>query len=211
MDECKTREDFNLLLKKQFEFVAKAAAKSVEPEIKRFGLDAELLKQIQGEQMALPEWALFVQVLEKTPEGAARIITDLIILDNENREIDWQEQWKEAFLASFNPWRRREWKYFGHVAAQTKGFIAEAKIMAYNAAIAKPEFDDVDAIRIEDIGLSTRAYNCLKAAKVGTVGQARRLRLKDAERMWGVGRGAIKEIQAVLKKMGIDWPNNNER
>lgn len=131
MDKCETREDFTLLLQKQFEFVSKSAAKSVAATTTRFWGDTELLKRLQSEQMALPEWGIFVRILEKTPDGASKAIAALIAVDNEGGEIDWQAQWKECFLTTFNPWKRREWKYFGYVSVQAKGFIAAAKIGFY--------------------------------------------------------------------------------
>jgi DNA-directed RNA polymerase alpha subunit len=65
---------------------------------------------------------------------------------------------------------------------------------------ARPEHQ----ISIESLNISTRAYNCLKDAKVRSAGDLLELTAADLLRCKNLGRGSLAEIQAELARFGLN-------
>lgn len=55
-----------------------------------------------------------------------------------------------------------------------------------------------------NIGLSTRARNCMLAEHIDTVGQLIQLSENDLNRMPGMGATTIREVKNVLYALGLD-------
>jgi hypothetical protein len=69
-----------------------------------------------------------------------------------------------------------------------------------------PTLSEIDATTIEDIDLSVRAYNALKARKINTIGDIKERTPDELLQMQNFGKKSVAEIQDVLNDMGIKWP-----
>jgi len=72
-----------------------------------------------------------------------------------------------------------------------------------------PTIDEIDGTTVEDIDLSVRAYNALKAAKINTVGQLREKTPQQLLELRNFGKKTVVEIEETLNDMGIKWPEKN--
>ena len=61
---------------------------------------------------------------------------------------------------------------------------------------------------IEELDLSVRAYNCLKRARINTVGQLQEMTEEKLLRVRNLGRKSLEEIQSKLKELNKE--NNND-
>lgn len=68
-----------------------------------------------------------------------------------------------------------------------------------------PTIEETDAIAIEDLDISVRAYNGLKANKVNTVGDIRMIDPDDFLLRRNIGKKTIEEIRLILDQMSIKW------
>lgn len=68
-----------------------------------------------------------------------------------------------------------------------------------------PSLDEVSMTSIEDIDLSVRAYNSLKALRLDTVGDIVKTNPGDLLGKRNVGQKTIIEIREMLNEKGIDW------
>ena len=78
--------------------------------------------------------------------------------------------------------------------------------------IQKTIQDEVMAMEVEELGLSVRAYNCLKRGFCDTVKDivTKYPTLEEAEKIRNLGRRSMEEISTVLAGYGIKWPKNSE-
>lgn len=59
-----------------------------------------------------------------------------------------------------------------------------------------------DTISIEELNLSTRAFNCLWRGGIRTIGKLSRQRYRDLMSLRNFGEGTLKEIVEVMKQIG---------
>lgn len=73
-----------------------------------------------------------------------------------------------------------------------------------NAVFKKTSKDkDVFNIKIEDLGLSVRSYNCLKRARIYTVGDLAKKTPSDMMKVRNLGRNSLEEVLKKLKELGV--------
>lgn len=58
-------------------------------------------------------------------------------------------------------------------------------------------------IKIEDLELSVRAYNCLKRARINTVGDLTKRTMSDMMKVRNLGRYSLEEVLKKLKQLGV--------
>ena len=87
-----------------------------------------------------------------------------------------------------------DYKYWKDKAKKFRQYYEEE--MKKNLAL--PE--GVAEIPIEGLDLSTRPYNCLKRARINTVGQLQEMTEEKLLRVRNLGRKAMEEIQSKLKE-----------
>ena len=59
-------------------------------------------------------------------------------------------------------------------------------------------------IKIEDLGLSVRRYNCLKRARINTVGDLVKKTPRDMMKVRNLGRNSLEEVLQKLKQLGVE-------
>lgn len=59
-------------------------------------------------------------------------------------------------------------------------------------------------IKIEDLGLSVRSYNCLKRARINTVGDLVKKTPRDMMKVRNLGRNSLEEVLQKLKQLGVE-------
>jgi hypothetical protein len=67
---------------------------------------------------------------------------------------------------------------------------------------------EIDGIDIEDLDMSVRLYNTLKAWKINNIGQIKELSRKDFFGMRNVGKRAFEELVEIMEDKGINWPED---
>ena len=63
-------------------------------------------------------------------------------------------------------------------------------------------------VRVSDLNLSVRAYNCLKAAGVETIGELSNWTREDLRRLRNCGSKCIADIEAALERHGLALKQN---
>lgn len=64
---------------------------------------------------------------------------------------------------------------------------------------------ELEAMRVVDLRLTTRAENCLRSEYVNTVGELMRRTKKSFRRTPNMGKKTFEEITAVLASHGVEW------
>lgn len=68
---------------------------------------------------------------------------------------------------------------------------------------------DVENIKIDELDLTVRSYNCLKKAQIETVGQLAKLGLSELLKIKNLGRKSLTEIMEKMKDLGYDLEAND--
>lgn len=68
--------------------------------------------------------------------------------------------------------------------------------------------EDVLALKIEELDLTVRSFNCLKKAGIEEVGQLARLSLNELLKIKNLGRKSLDEILEKMKELGFDLASN---
>lgn len=68
---------------------------------------------------------------------------------------------------------------------------------------------DIEYIKIEELDLTVRSYNCLKKAGIEKVGQLARMGLPELLRIKNLGRKSLTEIMEKMNELGFDLSSNN--
>ena len=63
-------------------------------------------------------------------------------------------------------------------------------------------------MKIEDLVLSVRSYNCLKRAEIGTIGELTSKTEEDMIKVRNLGRKSLKEIKEKLEALGLGFKKN---
>jgi len=58
---------------------------------------------------------------------------------------------------------------------------------------------------LADLDLSVRAYNCLKAADVRTLGDLARLEVSDMMKFRNFGKKSLTELEALINEKGLTF------
>ncbi len=67
---------------------------------------------------------------------------------------------------------------------------------------------DVENMKIDELDLTVRSYNCLKKAQIETVGQLAKLGLPELLKIKNLGRKSLTEIMEKMKDLGFDLSSN---
>jgi len=67
---------------------------------------------------------------------------------------------------------------------------------------------DIDNMKIEELDLTVRSFNCLKKAEISTVGQLARLTWQDLLKIKNLGRKSLNEISEKMTELGYDIAGN---
>lgn len=67
---------------------------------------------------------------------------------------------------------------------------------------------DIDHMKIEELDLTVRSFNCLKKAEISTVGQLARLTWQDLLKIKNLGRKSLNEISEKMTELGYDIAGN---
>lgn len=67
---------------------------------------------------------------------------------------------------------------------------------------------DVMNIKIEELDLTVRSFNCLKKAGIEEVGQLARMSLNELLKIKNLGRKSLEEILEKMKELGFDLADN---
>ena len=85
-----------------------------------------------------------------------------------------------------------------------KSKIGKKSAVERNAVFKKTERDrDVFNMKIEDLELPVRSYNCLKRAHINTVGDLAQKSGKDMQKIRNLNRRGLEEIVKKLKLLGV--------
>ena len=63
-------------------------------------------------------------------------------------------------------------------------------------------------MKIEDLDLSVRSYNCLKRANINTVGELTQKTEEEMMKVRNLGRKSLKEVVQKLREIGLDLKNS---
>ncbi|MGL5965066.1 MAG: DNA-directed RNA polymerase subunit alpha [Fusobacteriaceae bacterium] len=66
----------------------------------------------------------------------------------------------------------------------------------------------IDNMKIEELDLTVRSYNCLKKAAIETVGQLTKMSLNDLMKIKNLGKKSHDEILEKMKELGFDLSQN---
>lgn len=69
---------------------------------------------------------------------------------------------------------------------------------------------DTENIKIDELDLTVRSYNCLKKAGIERVGQLARMGLPELLKIKNLGRKSLTEIIEKMQELGFDLNSNNE-
>ncbi len=61
---------------------------------------------------------------------------------------------------------------------------------------------------LNDLDLSVRAYNCLKAADVKTLGDLVKLEISDMMKFRNFGKKSLTELEELVKSKGLEFGMN---
>jgi len=75
-------------------------------------------------------------------------------------------------------------------------------------ATSSPE-EDVLKMKIEELDLTVRSFNCLKKAGIEEVGQLSRLGLNELLKIKNLGRKSLDEILEKMRELGFDLTSNS--
>ncbi len=64
-------------------------------------------------------------------------------------------------------------------------------------------------MKIEDLDLSVRAYNCLKRANIHTVGELTQKTEEEMMKVRNLGRKSLKQVVTKLREIGLDLKNSS--
>ena len=68
--------------------------------------------------------------------------------------------------------------------------------------------DNVLNIKIEELDLTVRSFNCLKKAGIEEVGQLARMSMNELLKIKNLGRKSLDEILEKMKELGFDLNSN---
>ncbi len=68
----------------------------------------------------------------------------------------------------------------------------------------------IEEIRIEELALTVRSYNCLKKVNINTVGDLLKLTKEDLKKVKNLGNKSVKEIMEKMKEYGYDMFSSEE-
>lgn len=69
--------------------------------------------------------------------------------------------------------------------------------------------DDINLnIKIEELDLTVRSFNCLKKAGIEEVGQLSKLSMNELLKIKNLGRKSLDEILEKMKELGYDLTQN---
>jgi DNA-directed RNA polymerase subunit alpha len=68
--------------------------------------------------------------------------------------------------------------------------------------------NDVAGIKVEELDLTVRSFNCLKKAGIETVGQLSEMRYDELLKIKNLGRKSLEEILEKMKELGFDLQGN---
>ena len=98
--------------------------------------------------------------------------------------------------------RRSEYEALLAENAQLKMELA-----AYNGPLVLTDQEKIDLTMLEDIGLSVRAYNCLKRSGRQVIGDLRGMSFEDLAKIRNLGKKTAKEIETKVRHYGIYFPH----
>lgn len=67
---------------------------------------------------------------------------------------------------------------------------------------------DIENMKIDELDLTVRSFNCLKKAQIETVGQLAKLGLPELLKIKNLGRKSLTEIMEKMKDLGFDLSSN---
>ena len=87
-------------------------------------------------------------------------------------------------------------------------FLEQATIFEYDVptmlkALKVHEADTIYDTPVEALGLSVRAYHCLKRGGIETLGDITNLHLYELEKIRNIGKKSFDEILQTLKRYGV--------
>ena len=87
-------------------------------------------------------------------------------------------------------------------------FLEQARIFEYDVptmlkALKVHEADTIYGTPVEELGLSVRAYTCLKRGGIETLGDITNLYLCELEKIRYLGKKSFDEILQTLKRYGV--------
>ena len=68
---------------------------------------------------------------------------------------------------------------------------------------------DNEDVKIEELDLTVRSYNCLKKASIDTIGQLAKMSANDLMKIKNLGKKSYDEILDKMKELGYDLALNN--
>lgn len=68
---------------------------------------------------------------------------------------------------------------------------------------------DNEDVKIEELDLTVRSYNCLKKASIDTIGQLAKMSVNDLMKIKNLGKKSYDEILDKMKELGYDLALNN--
>lgn len=89
------------------------------------------------------------------------------------------------------------------LAMKSNGFKFKSELYEEESITIPDKYNSKSEIKIEDLELSIRSYNCLRRAGIDTVGQICNLTDLELMRIKNLGQKSIKEIKAKLDQLGL--------
>lgn len=81
--------------------------------------------------------------------------------------------------------------------------MADPKGETVGKELPAPISEDIAMLKVEDLDLTVRSWNCLNVENIKTVGQLCGLTENELLKLPNFGRKSLKEIKEVLTKLGV--------
>lgn len=85
------------------------------------------------------------------------------------------------------------------------GKLPEEEIEVEEKSVEKEEFDEKLNTPVLELELSVRSANCLREAKIKTIGDMVRKSEQEMLKYRNFGKKSLNEIRAILHKMNLDF------
>ena len=121
-----------------------------------------------------------------------------------NKLLDWEIYLTNNNLSITNSADRLEHSSVGKAfSAGWEAALESARIRISMSLDEVKEVKNVDATKIGNIPFTVRAYNCLRAEGIETIGDLLKYSERDLCRIPNMGRKSIKDIKEVLASMNL--------
>ena len=107
----------------------------------------------------------------------------------------------DLLIKHFNP--------FLEIGNKMERYREEDEIIDEESEEENAKEKDMLSMKIEELDLTVRSFNCLKKAEISTVGELAALNYQDLLKIKNLGKKSLSEIEDKMKELGIDFSENS--